>query len=128
MPRGMNPNSRKALAENRNKTQFRGENAVKAGKKGNEVKAAFKSLCDTVKEQCTNEDRQEIAKVLVRMAKHGNLGAIDRLLKMFGEDSALKIELSGSVSNPSERFASFSDDELRQAIEALQKKSGQERG
>lgn len=127
MPRGSNPNSRANLIANTERTpkQIQKRNQ-KAGKKSGEVRAAFKSLCDTVKEQCTNEDRQEIAKVLVRMAKHGNLGAVDRLLKMFGEDSALKIELSGSVSNPSERFASFSDDELRQAIEALQKKSGEE--
>lgn len=127
MPRGSNPNSRANLIANTERTpkQIQKRNQ-KAGKKSGEVRAAFKSLCDTVKEQCTNEDRQEIAKVLVRMAKHGNLGAVDRLLKMFGEDSALKIKLSGSVSNPSERFASFSDDELRQAIEALQKKSGQE--
>ena len=127
MPRGSNPNSRANLIANTERTPKQiQERNQKAGKKSGEVRAAFKSLCDTVKEQCTNEDRQEIAKVLVRMAKHGNLGAVDRLLKMFGEDSALKIELSGSVSNPSERFASFSDDELRQAIEALQKKSGEE--
>ena len=126
MARGNNPNSMANLIVPSSKEARK--NGKKGGIASGKTRAAFKSLCDTVKEQCTNEDRREIAKVLVRMAKHGNLGAVDRLLKMFGEDSALKIELSGSVSNPSERFASFSDDELRQAIEALQKKSGQERG
>jgi len=99
MPRGSNPNSRAnliPLSERTKKEQRKIQK--KAGKKSGEVRAAFKSLCDTVKEQCTNEDRQEIAKVLVRMAKHGNLGAVDRLLKMFGEDPALKIELSGSLN------------------------------
>ena len=99
MPRGSNPNSRAnliPLSERTKKEQRKIQK--KAGKKSGEVRAAFKSLCDTVKEQCTNEDRQEIAKVLVRMAKHGNLGALDRLLKMFGEDPALKIELSGSLN------------------------------
>lgn len=99
MPRGSNPNSKANLIVNSERTpKQRKAQAVKAGKKSGEVRAAFKSLCDTVKEQCTNEDRQEIAKMLVRMARHGNLGAVDRLLKMFGEDPALKIEVSGSIN------------------------------
>ena len=96
MPRGSNPNSRANLIVPSSKEARK--NGKKGGIASGETRAAFKSLCDTVKEQCTNEDRQEIAKMLVRMAKHGNLGAVDRLLKMFGEDPALKIEVSGSIN------------------------------
>ena len=75
----------------------------------------------------TPEDRKEMLANLKRMAKR-NIHAFEIYRDTIGEKPANKMELSGSVSNPSERFASFSDDELRQAIEALQKKSGQERG
>ena len=44
MPRGMHPNSRKALEENRTKGGFRSDNAVERGAKGNEAKRKKKTF------------------------------------------------------------------------------------
>lgn len=104
----------------------RGYSAVKAAKKANESRAENLLLCGDLKERLTPERIAKMNERLITMAEHGNIAAWEKIRDSIGEKPANKMELSGSVSNPSERFASFSDDELRQAIEALQKKSEQE--
>ena len=85
MPRGQNPNSKKALAENSKKTQFRGDNAVKNGKKGNEAKKQYKTFKECFKANMTDEMRAELFAMLLNRAKHGNLKAFEILRDTMGE-------------------------------------------
>lgn len=104
MPRGENPNSLKALEENRQKTQFRGESAVKANKKSQEVKAVYKSLSEDLKEQCTPEEIHEINKRLREMAKHGNLKAYELIRDGLGEKPTEKIDIRDSSSEALDEY------------------------
>ena len=128
MARGSNPNSRKNLKSGKNATSFTAENAAEMQKKSTQSKRIYKSLTEDLKDRLTPERVTKMNERIIAMAEHGNIKAWERIRDTIGEKPTNKMELSGRVSDPSERFASFSDDELRAAIEALQKKSGQERG
>lgn len=77
MPRGENPNSRKALAENRKKTQFHGETAVEAQKKSAAAQRALGSFRDLDRKYTTEEDRRRMLAAVVLKAIHGNLKAFE---------------------------------------------------
>jgi isocitrate dehydrogenase len=85
MPRGDNPNSKKALAENRQKTQFRGENAVNASKKGNATKKYQASFRAAGKDMLTDEEMQKMWKAMIARAKSGNISAFKMLFDVMGE-------------------------------------------
>ena len=124
MPRGSNPNSMKNLKSGKNATSFTAENAAEMQKKSTQLKRIYKALTEDLKERLTPERIAKMNERLITMAEHGNIAAWEKIRDSIGEKPTNKMELSGRVSDPSERFASFSDDELRAAIEALQKKSG----
>lgn len=126
MARGSNPNSRKNLKSGKNATSFTAENAAEMQKKSTQSKRIYKSLTEDLKGRLTPERIAKMNERLITMAEHGNIAAWEKIRDSIGEKPTNKMELSGRVSDPSERFASFSDDELRAAIEALQKKSGEE--
>lgn len=126
MARGNNPNSRKNLKSGKNATSFTADNAAEMQKKSTQSKRIYKLLTEDLKDRLTPERIAKMNERLITMAEHGNIAAWEKIRDSIGEKPTNKMELSGRVSDPSERFASFSDDELRQAIEALQKKSGEE--
>ena len=126
MPRGSNPNSRKNLKRGGSPKPFTSENASEMQKKSTQSKRIYKSLTEDLKERLTPERIAKMNERLITMAEHGNIAAWEKIRDSIGEKPTNKMELSGRVSDPSERFASFSDDELRAAIEALQKKIEQE--
>ena len=80
MPKGSNPNSRKALEQNRKKTQFNGERAVKAGKKSGESRKYMSSARNALKDLCTDDELNAIMTQLMRRGKTGNLTAIKMIL------------------------------------------------
>ena len=87
------------IAEYGKKTRFgaeRGCDAVKAAEKSNEVQAAIKPLRELLKEQCSEDDRRQMNKNLIRMAKY-SIRAYELLMKALGEDPGQKLEVSGSV-------------------------------
>ncbi len=77
MPSGESPNSKKALAKNRKKTQFCGEIAVKAQKKSVEARRKLKSFRELDAEHTTDEERLMMLEALKVKAKHGNLRAFE---------------------------------------------------
>ena len=102
MPRGSNPNSKKALDANRKKTQFSGERAVKAAEMSGKVRGAFKSLNEDLREQLTPEIINEINQRIISLAKKGNLKAYELIRNGIGEDPTKKVELSGTDGGPLE--------------------------
>lgn len=86
MGRGDHPNSRRALKENRERTQFSGERAVKAAEKSAETRAVYKSLSEDLKERCTPERVARMNDRLIAMAEHGNLRAYEIVRDGLGEN------------------------------------------
>ena len=96
--RGKNPNSRKALEENREKTQFRGEYAVRAGAKGNEVKRERKTWREATREAVTPEVMERIIATAIQQSIDGNANARDFLRDTMGEKPSDSMEISGNVT------------------------------
>jgi len=96
MPRGKSPNSKKALEENRKKTQFCGESAVRAAKKKHENEIIMKNLCDVLRERCTPERIAKMNESIISRAEDGDLVAYKLIRDGLGEDPAKKIELTGA--------------------------------
>lgn len=94
MPRGSNPNSRKALEENRQKTQFRGESAVKAAKKSNQVQRYNASFRAAGREKLTDDELNEMWAAMIEKAKSGSVSAFKTLFDVMGEGSAQDISES----------------------------------
>lgn len=92
MPRGDNPNSRKALTEARKKTAFNHDTAVIANKRSQEAKKTYTTLTEALKEQCTPEIMAQLTEVLVKKAKAGNLKAYELLRDQLGEKPVERIE------------------------------------
>lgn len=109
MPRGMNPNSQKALEENRHKGQFNAETAVKAQEKSVEAKVAYKSLNQDLRERCTPERLAKINERLLQMAEHGNLRAYELARDGLGEKPTEKHEVT------------INDDSMREMDEFFQR-------
>ena len=96
--RGKNPNSRKALEENREKTQFRGEYAVRAGAKGNEVKRERKTWREATREAVTPEVMERIIATAIQQSIDGNANARDFLRDTMGEKPSDSVEINGASS------------------------------
>ena len=84
MPRGDNPNSRKNLIVPTSK-QAR-KNGRKGGKASGESRRALGTFKDAYKRTMTDDDLEAIIQRVRDMARRGNLNALDRLLKISGED------------------------------------------
>lgn len=81
MPRGENPNSRKALEENRQKTQFHGEIAVKAQKKSTEAKKRLLNTRRAINETLDEDKLSELINTVYETAvNEGNMQAAKMLL------------------------------------------------
>lgn len=99
MARGQNPNSRKNLIVNSERTpKQRKAQAIKAGKASGEVREIKKSFRELLKEQLTEKDIRQINERLIAMAKHGNLKAYELIRDMLGEKPADKLEITGSIN------------------------------
>ena len=98
MPRGSNPNSRKNLIANTERTpkQIKERNS-KAGKESGKVRSAFKSLNEDLREQLTPEIINQINQRIISLAKSGNLKAYELIRNGIGEDPTKKMELSGGI-------------------------------
>lgn len=94
--RGDNPNSRKALENSREKTQFCGESAVKAAKKKHENEVIMKALCDDLRERCTEERIARMNESIITRAEHGDLNAYKLIRDGLGENPAKKVDLAGN--------------------------------
>lgn len=104
MPRGMHPNSRKALEENRYKGQFRGENTVEMVQKGIATKAKKKTfreefeaelaaaITDGKGQQTTVKNA--ITKMAVQKALKGDLRALEFIRDTIGEKPIENILIS----------------------------------
>lgn len=99
MPRGMNPNSKKNLIKNSDRTpKQRRAQASKAGKASGEVRAAFKSLNEDLRERCTPEKIREINERIINMAVHGNLKAYELIRDGLGEKPKERVEVEARTS------------------------------
>lgn len=103
MPRGMHPNSRKALEENRKKTQFHGESSVEAVKKANATKAAKRTFREEFELELAamvsdgNGNRvtvkNALTKTAVQKALRGDLRALSFIRDTIGEKPAETVQL-----------------------------------
>lgn len=89
MARGEHPNSRRALELNREKTQFNGETAVKAGQKSQEIQAAAKEVMWLIAGKIPPG---EAADVFVQKMMSGDLNAWKLWLEYTTAKPATKIE------------------------------------
>ena len=85
MPSGDNPNSRKALEENRHKGQFCGETAVEMQKRSAEKQRQNGSLSADLKGRCTPDRLAKINERILSMAEKGNLKAYELVRDTIGE-------------------------------------------
>lgn len=103
MPRGMHPNSRKALEEHRKKTAFNHELGVELQKKSAEAKIKKRTfreefeaeLAAMIKDKLGNEItvKNAITKTAVQKAIKGDLRAIELIRDTIGEKPAENIVL-----------------------------------
>ena len=91
MPRGDNPNSRANLKPVRNKKEAR-ERGKKGGKASGETRRTLGTWKAAYNRTLTDEDLEAILNKVREMAKRGNLNALDRLLKISGEDTAAELD------------------------------------
>lgn len=105
MPRGMHPNSRKALEENRQRTQFkRGDNSVERVEKANATKARNRTfreefeieLAAIIRDGRGNETtvKNAITKAAVQKALKGDLRAQEFIRDTIGEKPVENIVLN----------------------------------
>lgn len=94
MGRGDHPNSRKALEENRAKTQFNGETAVIAAEKSHAVQRAKGMLSADLKDQLDPDTIKELNQKVIGMAKKGNLKAYEIIRDGIGEKPNEKVDLN----------------------------------
>ena len=88
MPRGDNPNSRANLIVNSDRTpKQRKKQAKKAGKASGESRRALSSFREVYQRTTSDDDLETILHKVMQMAKRGNLNALDRLLKISGEEN-----------------------------------------
>ena len=103
MPRGMHPNSRKALEENRAKTQFRGENSVEMVKKAKATKARQKTFREEfeleLQAMITDGNGKKVSvknaltKTAVQKALRGDLRALEFIRDTVGEKPTETVQL-----------------------------------
>lgn len=113
MPKGDNPNSRKNLKQGNPETQFAVENAVENAEKSHKAQAWKKTVREAIHEKISPE---EVADLILDMAKRRNLKALEMVLDVTGEKAAAKIqaEVIAEKRNP---FSGMSVDEIKELIE-----------
>lgn len=126
MPSGDNPNSRKALEENRAKGYFNAETAVKAQLKSAESHKLRHSQAELLrawynkpnkgKESAILEGEEMIGGELLtmtklRLAREGNLEAIKYIEKQLGiaPDETKNVNITGNISTEGEMIIGFLD-------------------
>ena len=100
MPRGEHENSRRALEENRKDTRFNGETAKAANRKSKEAQRWKKTVREAIHEQTTPE---EVAELILKMARKHNLKALDMILEITGDKAAAKVTVTNRYIDDSAR-------------------------
>ena len=77
MPKGDNPNSRKALAENRAKTQFSGDKAVIAAQKSVEKRRKLRTFRELDEDFTSDDERLIMLNALKAKVKQGSIKAFE---------------------------------------------------
>lgn len=77
MPKGDNPNSRKALAENRAKTQFSGDKAVIAAQKSVEKRRKLRTFRELDEDFTSVQERLDMLEALKAKVKQGSIKAFE---------------------------------------------------
>ena len=77
MPKGDNPNSRKALAENRAKTQFSGDKAVIAAQKSVEKRRKLRTFRALDEDFTSDDERLIMLNALKAKVKQGSIKAFE---------------------------------------------------
>jgi len=90
MPRGDNPNSRANLKVPTSK-QAR-KNGSKGGKASGEARRALGTWKAAYNRTMSDDDLEAILNKVREMAKRGNLNALDRLIKISGEDTVTELD------------------------------------
>ena len=103
MPRGMHPNSRKALEENRHKGQFRADTAVEAQKEATKAQIknrTFKEefqleLAAMIKDRNGNETtvQNAITKAMIQKALKGDIRAAEYVRDTSGQKPTETVEV-----------------------------------
>lgn len=107
MPRGDNPNSRKNLKPQSTRTKKeQREVATMGGKASGEARRASASLTESLKKQLTPEIMDDLALMLIKRAKQGNLKAYEFLRDQVGEKPTEKIAVSTVNEESIERLQS----------------------
>ena len=91
MPRGDNPNSRANLKPVRTKKEAR-EKGKKGGKASGESRRTLGTWKAAYNRTMSDEDLDAILNKVREMAKRGNLNALDRLVKLSGEDVSNELD------------------------------------
>lgn len=99
MPRGQHPNSKKALAEARKKTQFNHERAVEAAKASVKARAQAGAIREDLMRQSTPETIAKANKRLLMSVKGGNLRAYEIWAAMMGEKPKENIVMQTVLEN-----------------------------
>lgn len=95
MPRGDNPNSRKNLLINSERSpKEHSESSRKGGKASGEARRASATLTESLKKQLTPELMDELTMMLIKRAKSGNLRAYELLRDQVGEKPVEKVSVS----------------------------------
>ena len=94
MARGEHPNSRKALEQNRKKTQFCGDSAVKNAKKRHEKEAVSKELMQAVADGL---DIDKASQRLVQLIEKGDLNAWKIWLEYTMSKAVTKVEADANM-------------------------------
>ena len=94
MARGKNPNSLKALEENRTKTQFCGDSAVKAAQKKHTKEAVTKELMEAV---ANGLDIDKASARLADLIAKGDLNAWKIWLEYTASKPATKVEMDNKM-------------------------------
>ena len=93
--RGKSPGSRKALEENRARTQFRGESAVKGAEKSNEAQRQYKTFREGLLGKLTPEVQDLLADAMIEKALAGDTRAYELIRDTMGEKPKDSMELTG---------------------------------
>ena len=94
MPKGHNPNSRKALAENGKKTQFSGEYAARMAERSHEVRRNISKFSEAAREALSQDRREGLVNSLIEQAEAGNIKAFELMLKLIGEFPQEQVEVT----------------------------------
>lgn len=96
--RGKNPNSLRALAENRGKTQFRGARAVEGAWRSNATQAAYKTFREGAREALTPDVMESITRAMIEKAAAGDVRAYEAIRDTVGEKPTDTIDLTGGAA------------------------------